>query len=454
MHENELGGILDMLQQRALERERETGVVFSITALEAIATLADRYFPTGTPTDKAFDLLEELVPQAQARGQEQVRKSHVEDLVSDKSHVPVGEPTLEERKKLLSLEDYLHKRVIAQDQAIGSVAKALRRARAGVGAGKKPIGSFLFLGPTGVGKTETAKALAEALFNDEEAMLRIDMSEFQGEAAIAELIGSFESGKAGRLPSLVRAKQYGVLLLDEFEKSSKDVHDLFLQILDEGHFTDSAGDRVDMRNLVIIATSNAGAKLIWQWEKEGQNLAQQKRKLIDHLVHEQLYRPEFLNRFDDIILFHPLKPEHVKKIARLHLEHNAKRIHAEQNIELQITDELVDHVSRVGYDPQFGGRPLERAIQDEVEQVLADQILAGKLKAGDTIAYNNAQFQSATPPAPGAVPTKAAAPLAPQQQHTPVPTKTGAVPKAQPPRTEANARNDERARRLMRRMKK
>ena len=391
VHMREAGqeGLLDLLEQRATVRERETGVVFSITALEAVANLADRYFPTGVLADKSFDLLEELVPYALAHGIDQILKEHVEKLVTDKSHVPVGEPSEEEREKLLSLEDYLHRRVIAQEQAIAAVAKALRRARAGVGSGKKPIGSFLFLGPTGVGKTETAKALAEALFNDENAMLRLDMSEFQGEDALDELIGSFETGQPGRLPTLIRSQQYGVLLLDEFEKSNKDVHDLFLQILDEGHFTDHAGDRVDTRNLVIIATSNAGAKLIWEWEKQGKNLADQKRNLIDHLIEKRLYRPEFLNRFDDIILFHPLKPDHVKKIAKLHLDATAERIHNEQNIELAVTDELVERVAKAGYDPQFGGRPLERAIQDEVEQVLADRILEGKLKAGDTIAYTD-----------------------------------------------------------------
>ncbi len=254
------------------------------------------------------------------------------------------------------------------------------------------MGTFLFLGPTGVGKTETAKALAECLFGDENAMTRLDMSEFQSEDALEKLIGQYGTGKSGVLEGLIRKRQYGVLLLDEFEKSSTNVHDLFLQILDEGHFTDASGKSINMRNLVIIATSNAGADLIWKWEKEKKSVAESKRTLVDHIIKNNLFRPELLNRFDDIIVFHVLKKKDVKQIATIHLKNFAKRILKTKNIKINITEDLITRVAEKGYDPQFGGRPLERAIQNEVEQMLADTILSGKLKAGDVIDFHDPEL--------------------------------------------------------------
>lgn len=382
-----VSGVLDLLQQRARTQERVTKIVFTIPALQKIAEVADRYFPTGVMPDKAFDLLEELLPYATLNSKEQILASDVETFVSKKTNVPIGEPSEEEKEKLLSLESFLHKRVVAQDSAVSAVAKALRRARSGVADPKKPLGTFLFLGPTGVGKTETAKALAEALFNDENAMTRLDMSEFQSAQAVEELIGFFDTGKSGRLETLVRERQYGVLLLDEFEKAEKGVHDLFLQILDEGRFTDATGKSVNMRNLIIIATSNAGADLIWEMEKQHKDVAQEKRVLVDHIISHALFRPELLNRFDEIVVFHTLQKDHVKEIARIHIENFAKKIANDKNITVEVTDELVDYVAAKGYDPQFGGRPLERAIMEEVEQVIADEMLAGTLHSGDTFTF-------------------------------------------------------------------
>ena len=252
------------------------------------------------------------------------------------------------------------------------------------------MGSFLFLGPTGVGKTETAKALAQALFGNESMMNRLDMSEFQGGNAIDELIGSFETGVPGRLTTLIRDHQYGVLLLDELEKANHGVHDLLLQLLDEGKFSDVEGKDVNARNLIIIATSNAGAKQIWAWEQEGKDVVQQKRELIDHLIKQGLYRPELLNRFDDIIVFHSLTQEHMEDIARIHLVKLANRLRDEKNITVEVTDALVKRVAEKGYDPQFGGRALNRAIQEEVEQMVADSILQDTLHAGQTVTYTDA----------------------------------------------------------------
>jgi ATP-dependent Clp protease ATP-binding subunit ClpC len=388
-------GLLDLLEQRALSVERRTKVVFSIQALQKIGDLAERYFPTGVMPDKAFDLLEEFIPYASLNNIEQVLQKDVELFVNKKIDVPIGAPKEEEREKLLGLEDFLHKRVVAQEEAVSAISKALRRARAGLADPDKPMGSFLFLGPTGVGKTETAKALAEAMFDDENAMIRLDMSEFNSPNALEELLGSFETGTKGRLEEMIREKQYGVLLLDEFEKASKDIHDLFLQILDEGHFTDSFGHGVNLKNHIIIATSNAGADLIWEWEKgtEKRFSEDRKQELIDYMIEKSIFKPELLNRFDDIVVFHTLSQVQISKIARIHLEKFAKRIEEQQNIKVRITDNLVAYVAKKGYDPKFGGRPLERAILEEVEQVLADEMLADRLHSGDTFEFTDDKLQ-------------------------------------------------------------
>lgn len=377
----DFSGVIDVLEQRAERVEKSSHISFTYPALGAIARLADRYFPDGVMPDKALDLLEELVPTAQSHGMQAIGVTDVEHMVSQKTGVPMGTPTKEERDKFLQLEEFLHKRVIGQEEAVSAVSKALRRARAGVGSADKPMGSFLFLGPTGVGKTETAKALAEALFNDAEAMIRLDMSEYQGVEAVGRMIGSAETGDPGRLPVLLRETQYGVLLLDEFEKSTRGVHDLFLQILDEGQFTDAMGKRVNARNLMIIATSNAGSDLIWNWTREGKKISEQKNVLIDGLISQGLFRPEFLNRFDDIVMFHPLGEDHILRIAEIQLKGLARRLE-EKGVRLIVTSELVKAIAKVGYDPRFGGRPMRRAIKDKVEQAVADRLLDGRLKPG------------------------------------------------------------------------
>ena len=377
-------GLLDVLKQRALAIEKNTGVVYTIPALETVARLADQYFPAGVMPDKAFDLLEELAPMALGEHKDQLTGSDVEALVSSKTGIPAGAPSAEESKKLLELEDFMHTRVVGQERAVSAVAKALRRSRAGIGAHTRPMGSFLFLGPTGVGKTETAKALAEALFGSENVMARLDMSEFQGPDALERLLGT-STGTPGRLVTLIREKPYGVLLLDEFEKSAKDAQDLFLQVLDEGIFTDTAGKKVNARNMIIIATSNAGADLVWEWEKENKDVASMKRDLIDALIDRGLFRPEFLNRFDDIVVFHALTKPDVHSIAEHQLSALQKRLKDERHIDVQFSDDLVDYVSATGFDPQFGGRPMRRVIQEAVEQAVADSILRGTARSGSHI---------------------------------------------------------------------
>ncbi|MCX6713552.1 MAG: AAA family ATPase, partial [Candidatus Vogelbacteria bacterium] len=256
---------------------------------------------------------------------------------------------------------------------------AIRRSRTGIRNPKRPIGSFLFLGTTGVGKTETSKALAEVFFGGEKDLLRLDMSEYQGTDALAKLIGSFGESQAGVLSNLMREHPYGVLLLDEFEKSSKEILNLFLQIFDEGFFSDMSGKKVNVRNLIFIATSNAGADLIWQAIREGQK--PEAAKIIDSLVSQGVYKPELLNRFDAVVVFNPLTPENLAQIARLLLAKLAKRL-AEQGIELAISDYAVKTVATLGANEVFGARPMIRFIQDNVEQPIADKIIKGEITHG------------------------------------------------------------------------
>lgn len=391
MHNVEDSAVLRILEQSATLVEAQGSPVVTYPALVSIVQNADRYFPSGVMPDKAIDLLMEIAPEAAQAGKMFIRRIDVEDYIKEKTGVPIGTITQEEQKQLLGLEDIMKKRVVGQESAIEAIANAMRRSRAGISNPNKPIGSFLFLGPTGVGKTETAKALAVALFNDEEAMLRLDMSEYQSDDALARLIGSLEGTQVGRLVVMLREKQYGVLLLDEFEKTNRDVHDLFLQILDEGMFTDVRGNKVSARNLCIIATSNAGADKIWQWTREGKDILKEKQTLIDEVISQDRFKPELLNRFDDIVLFHPLAQDHLTKIAEIKLTSLASRMR-DRGVELVVTPELVGAVAKAGFDPLFGARPMNRAIQERVEQRVADKIIRGEIQKGASVTLTAADI--------------------------------------------------------------
>lgn len=373
---------IPLLEDEAVLLEAREGVVFTFQSIRAVAESAERYFPEGVMPDKAIDLLSELPPKAHAAKKRLITKADVLELVSRKTGIAAGEVKGEERTKLLKLEEILHERIVGQEEAVRGISGALRRARSGIGNPERPLGSFLFLGPTGVGKTETTKALAQAFFGDEKQIIRFDMSEYREDDALARLIGSFESGKAGVLTSALRERPYGVLLLDEFEKTNKDIHDLFLQILDEGFFTDAAGKRVNARNLMIIATSNAGSDIIWQSLKEGKGL--DKDVVMTEIINRGIFKPELLNRFDGVILFHPLGSEHLRTVARFQLQKLAHRLE-EKGLELVIADSLLDYLVSVGQDPKFGARPMNRAIQEKVEQVIAEKMLRGEIAAGSRV---------------------------------------------------------------------
>ena len=311
-------------------------------------------------------------------------------VVAEWTKVPVQRLKESESARLQKLEQTLHKRVIGQDEAVSAVAKAVRRGRVGLKDPKRPIGSFLFLGPTGVGKTELSKALAEALFGNEEAMIRVDMSEYMEKHSVAKMIGSppgyVGHDDGGQLSEQVRRHPYSVVLFDEIEKAHPDVFNILLQVLDDGHITDSQGRKVDFRNTVIIMTSNAGAKAIVDPKKLGFNakedLADDYKQMKSNVMKEikLLFRPEFLNRIDEILVFHPLGKEEMKKIVSLMCNELIKRAKEQLNIKLAIRDSVKKHIVETGTDQKYGARPLRRALQNQLEDRLAEALLSGEVK--------------------------------------------------------------------------
>ncbi len=324
-----------------------------------------------------------------------VTEDDIADIVASWTGIPVKRLAEEESERLLKMEETLHKRVIGQDEAVKSISKAIRRGRVGLKDPKRPVGSFIFMGPTGVGKTELCKALAEAMFGDEKSMIRVDMSEFMEKHSVSKLVGSppgyvgYDEG--GQLTERVRRKPYSVLLFDEIEKAHPDIFNILLQILEDGRLTDSQGRVVDFRNTIIIMTSNVGARTITEPKRLGfsassdesaKNYEDMKSNVMGEL--KKMFRPEFLNRIDDIIVFHPLSKENIKEIVRLMLDVLVNRLKANE-ITMEVSEEAMGHLAQKGFDPVFGARPLRRAIQSMVEDKLAEDMLEGKVKAGDSI---------------------------------------------------------------------
>jgi len=315
-----------------------------------------------------------------------VGEEEVAEVVARATRIPVARLLEGEREKLLHLEDELHLRVIGQDEAITAVADAIRRSRAGLSDEGRPIGSFIFLGPTGVGKTETAKALAAQLFDSEEKMIRLDMSEYMERHNVAKLIGAppgyvgYEEG--GQLTEAVRRQPYAVILLDEIEKAHPDVFNTLLQVLDDGRLTDAQGRTVDFRNTVVIMTSNIGSPQILEAGRRGTDYAALKEIVFGEL--RSHFRPEFLNRVDEVIVFHALDQGQIRIIAELQIDRLQRRLD-ERRIRLEVTQEALDELARVGYDPVFGARPLRRAVREHLETPLAREILAGNVTDGDTV---------------------------------------------------------------------
>ncbi len=330
----------------------------------------------------------------QAKGQKMtllrnsVSEDEIAEIVAKWTGIPVSRMLEGEREKLLKMEENLHQRVIGQEEAIAAVSHAIRRSRAGLSDPNRPYGSFLFLGPTGVGKTELTKALAEFMFDSEESMVRIDMSEFMEKHAVARLVGAppgyvgYEEG--GYLTEAVRRRPYAVILLDEVEKAHADVFNILLQVLDDGRLTDSHGRTVDFKNTVIVMTSNLGSHMIQKMSRTGGYEAM-KTSVMD--VVGTHFRPEFINRIDDMVVFHPLYRDQLRDIARIQIQYLKDRLE-QRDIRLDITDEALDKLAEIGFDPVYGARPLKRAIQTRLENPLAQDILNGKFGAADTVLVN------------------------------------------------------------------
>lgn len=334
-----------------------------------------------------LDALTETWKRDRATGSAEVRSEHVAQVVSKLTGIPVTELTVEERERLVRMEEKLHERVIGQEEAIKAVSDAVRLARAGLREGRKPVATFLFLGPTGVGKTELAKALAEIVYGDEDAMVRLDMSEYMERHTVARLVGAppgyvgYEEG--GQLTERVRRRPYTVVLLDEIEKAHPDVYNVLLQVFDDGRLTDGKGRMVDFTNTIIIATSNLGSDIIQRNLRLRGSAAEDPGKLKRELM-EVLrghFRPEFINRIDEIIVFQSLSREEIKAIVELQLERVKRTAHG-QGIELEIDASLIDYLASEGYRPEFGARELRRLIRSELETELARAMLAGEATDG------------------------------------------------------------------------
>ena len=346
--------------------------------------------------------IEEQIQSCKAKEERRNKRKHltvtensVADIVSDWTKIPVKKLTDGETKRLAALEKELHKRVIGQDEAVKAVAQAVKRGRVGLKDPHRPIGSFLFLGPTGVGKTELSKALAEAVFGSDQAMIRVDMSEYMEKHSVSKLIGSppgyvgYDEG--GQLSEKVRRNPYSVLLFDEIEKAHPDVFNILLQVLDDGHITDAHGRKVDFKQTIIIMTSNVGAQAIIEPKKLGfmsekddrQDYERMKSGVMEEV--RRLFKPEFLNRIDEIMVFHPLKKPEIKKIVNILLKNLEKRCEEQLGIELKISESVKDYLAESGFDSKYGARPLRRAIQNRLEDPMANKILDGGIKTGDTV---------------------------------------------------------------------
>lgn len=389
------------LEDEIADYEKEKASAINEQDFERAARLRDEQKELQTKLDDAKKKWQE-----QQKGNSgEVTAEDIAKIVSEWTGIPVVQLTKEESERLLNMENVLHKRVIGQSEAVTAIAKAIRRGRVGLKDPKRPVGSFIFLGPTGVGKTELCKALAEAMFGDENAMLRLDMSEYMEKHTVSKLIGSppgyvgFEEG--GQLTEKVRRKPYSVVLFDEIEKAHPDVFNMLLQILEDGRLTDSQGRTVDFKNTVIIMTSNVGARLITEkqsslgFNSENENAEESEKKDIKELVTGELrkvFRPEFLNRVDDIIVFNKLNKDEIKQIAVKMLKTLENRLD-KMNIKISFTDNAISEIADKGFDENYGARPLRRAIQNEIEDPLSEQMLEGKVKDGAVVTCDFADGQ-------------------------------------------------------------
>jgi len=381
---------LMLLENLALILEYKYKKFISYPALRNIINYCSKYLPAKPFPEKAMDLLDEVMVYLAQTKDNVLLSKHVAKIVTEKTQIPVGEIEIRERKILLNLEALIHQRIINQEEAVKEVSAALRRARAEVTIRNGPMGCFLFLGPTGVGKTETSKALTEIYFGSEKRMIRLDMSEFQAIADIPRLIGS--PGEEGFLTTEVRERPFSSILLDEIEKAHPNILNLFLQVLDEGYLTDGLGRKVNFKNSIIIATSNAGYQIILEAIKQEAEWSGVKERLLNYLFEKGIFRPEFINRFDAVIVFKPLTKENLLDIVELLLQKIKKNL-AEKDIEFLVTQPLKEKIVELGYSQIFGAREMQRVIQDKVENILAQALLSGELKRGYRVEIDPEEFK-------------------------------------------------------------
>lgn len=374
---------LFMLFDKVGQIEGTHHVSFTYNAIKEAVSLSSSYLLETYLPGKALDLLDEVAAEVMLSKKNVVDKEDVIKKIEQRTHVVIGTPTAAEREKLLRLEDEIHKRIIDQEEAVHVISEALRRLRSGFSSGKRPISVFLFLGPTGVGKTETAKALAAIYFGSEQVMIRLDMSEYQTQESIKRLLGSLpgEEEVASEFLEAVRHHPFSVILLDEFEKAHPRILDVFLQVFDDGRLTDNRGKTASFRNTIIIATSNAGSEFIREKLVAGSDITGIKQELLDLLQKQQLYRPELLNRFDEIIIFKPLGENEVAQVAKLTLTGILKALE-EKQIYITFDESLIQKIAKEAFNKEFGARPVRRYIQEHVEGLLSQLILQDQLKKG------------------------------------------------------------------------
>ena len=383
----------ELLEQQQKSKDMERAFVDAIAAGDM--ELASHYMEERAKAEETCEKEKKRMERAKNRKKLVVDENQIAEVVSKWTKIPIRRLTEGEADRLRRLENTLHKRVVGQEDAVSAVARAVRRGRVGLKDPNRPIGSFLFLGPTGVGKTEISKALAEAIFGDEQAMIRVDMSEYMEKHSVSKMIGSppgyvgFDEG--GQLSEKVRRNPYSVILFDEIEKAHPDVFNILLQVLDDGRITDSQGRRIDFKNTIIIMTSNAGAQSIVAPKKLGfasvddekQDYERMKSLVMEDV--SRIFKPEFLNRIDETIVFRMLNKDDMKQIVTILSKTLIERCRTQMDIRLMITEPAKTYIVEKAYDPKYGARPLRRMIQSKIEDQLAEEILAGKVKKGDTV---------------------------------------------------------------------